>query len=166
MSGTRDIHPPRLERFGPKTLTGLLRSHRTTQEDQALYASVAAQWNDYANQALTSSLPVAKQLFGVGLHQADGDLYVQYFCGAEGKAREGFATLQIPPLYCAVFQYRDHPSQMRQFLHMIYRTVLPTAGIEPAPHGPGEPEFIERYDHRFNHTTGEGVFDLLFPIKE
>ncbi len=164
MSGIRDIHPPRLERFGPKTLTGLLRSHSTMQEDRDIFAKITEQWRDHAACAPSRT---AKK-FGVGLHQADGDLHFQYFCGTDSRteARNGLVTLQVPALYCAVFQYRDHPSQIRPFLHMIYRTVLPMAGIEPAPHGPGELEFIERFDERFDHQTGEGVFDMLFPIKE
>lgn len=166
MSGV--VHPPRLERFGPKTLTGLLRPHDPAQDDAALFRELSEQWQDCAARRLAFSGKAAKTVYGVFRRMADGDREFHYFCGAESDAqgREGFVTLQLPKLYCAVFQRTGHALEMPGYIRMIFGTVLPMAGLEPARDAPGVPEFIERYDEHFDHKTGEGTHEILFPIKE
>ena len=168
MSGTHDGQPPRLERFGPKTLSGLIGVHNPAREDAVLIKQVGAQWDDMAARHIAACGSSPKIKYGVFQRMRDGDTSFEYFCGTEtaAGAQNGFAVLQIPALYCAVFQFTDNLLHFRSFMHMLFGQVLPAADLEPAPDGPGVPEFIERYNDRFDHRTGDGGLEVLIPLKE
>jgi len=106
--------------------------------------------------------------YGVVPRIADGDLTLPYFCGAPPpippETPAGFETLEIPSLTYAVFAFDGHIAEFRDFLHRVFAHELPAAGFDPAPDAPGVPEFLERYDWRFDPSTGRGGFDLMIPV--
>jgi predicted transcriptional regulator YdeE len=99
---------------------------------------------------------------------ADGDTTMSYFCGAPPpeppESPSGFVSLTVPATPVAVLAFDGHIAEFRDFLHAAYARALPEAGLKPAPDAVGVPEFVERYDWRFNPSTGRGGFDLLIPV--
>lgn len=157
-----------MERFGPVTLSGLLRRHSPADEGGQLHNNVSHQWDDYF--ARRQAPPRAGFHYGVFQRMADGDLTFDYFSGAPVEPNlsqpADFTTLQVPALYWAVFRHTGHVSEIKAFMRMVFGTVLPMAGIEPAPDGPGVPEFLERYPAGYDPEKPGGGFDLMVPVKE
>ena len=161
--------PPRLERLGPLVLAGLLRSHRLGRDRMDLYRDIASQWRAFASIARDfPHLPPVRG-FGAGLRMQDGATALIYFSGYAVSGREyvpePLSVLELPPLYCAVFDHHEHLSHLRSTIELIYATVLPMAGIDPADEAPNVPEFISRYSDGFNPATGKGGVEVLVPVK-
>lgn len=156
-----EVRPPRLEHFGPMTLWGLSRSHDPAQDNDDLHRAMVRQWDEFL------ALPRQPPTYGVFLRMADGDLKLDYFCGNAATRNQSpeLTSLDVPALYCAVFHQVGHVSEMRPFTQLVFGTVLPMAGLEPAADGPGVPEFIERYGVKFDHAARAGEFELLVPVK-
>jgi predicted transcriptional regulator YdeE len=159
---------PHSERIGPLTLTGVLRRHRRDVELYALVQNINRQWDDYMLRRVAPPWTPNAWRYGVAMRMADGDTEMSYFCGAPPpeppETPAGFTSLTIPALLFALFPFDGHISEFRDFLHRVFARALPEAGLELAPDGPGVPEYVERYDWRFNPATGRGGFDLLIPV--
>jgi len=156
---------PRLEIVGPLRLVGLMRSHNATQEDKAIYLSVAVQWQDYI--ARRAEQPAPKNDFGVFACMADGATHFEYFSGApsEVPVPQGFVELDLPLMRCAVFAYDDPVSGLHEFVRGVFSRQLPAAGLSLLPLGSGMPEFVVRFREGFDHAVAEGGLDVLVPVQ-
>jgi len=160
--------PPRLERLGPLSLTGILRQHSREQETYAIVQAIGRQWTDYMMRRVAPPWSPEAWRYGIALRMADGDTGIEYFCGAPPpnppETPAGFVAMDVVALTWAVFAYDGHITGFRSFVHSVFGTELAKNGFAPAPDAPGVPEFIERYDWRFNPATGKGGFDLMVPV--
>lgn len=158
-------HP---EHIGPLALTGVLRRHRRDLDHYKLVHDIGQQWDDYMTRRVAPPWTPEAWRYGVAFRMADGDTVMSYFCGAPPpeppETPSGFVSLTIPALPFAVVTFDGHIAGFRDFLHAVFARLLPDARLKPAPDAPGVPEYIERYDWRFNPSTGRGGFDLLIPV--
>lgn len=158
----------RREQFGPLALTGMLRRHRRDLDHYKLVHDIGLQWNDYMMHRVAPPWTPEAWRYGVTMRMADGDTTMSYFCGAPPpeppETPSGFVSLNVPALPFAVLSFDGHIAEFREFLHAVFARALPDAGLKLALDAPGVPEYIERYDWRFNPSTGRGGFDLLIPI--
>jgi AraC family transcriptional regulator len=165
-----DIKPPRLERFGPLVLAGFLRHHRLPRDTEDMYRAVAAQWREFAEVAHVIPALPPRLGHGVALSMVDGADHIEYFCGfvvpSKTRVPQGFDTLEIALLQCAVFQHTGHVALLRSTVDLVFGTVLPLAGLAPAGAQMGAPQFIQRYNAAFNPETGLGGLELLVPLKD
>jgi Uncharacterized protein conserved in bacteria len=159
---------PHLEQIGPLALTGILSRHRRDLEHYVLVQNISRQWDDYMIHRVAPPWTPEVWRYGVAMRMADGDTVMSYFCGAPPpeppELPSGFVSLTIPALSFARFPFDGHIAEFRDFLHAVFARALSEAGLRPAPDAPGVPEYIERYDWRFNPATGRGGFDLLIPV--
>jgi predicted transcriptional regulator YdeE len=150
-------------------MAGLHRSHRLPRDRQDAYRDVAAQWRAFVSIARDLPHLPPHRGYGIGLCMADGATALDYFCGFVVAGRDRvpapLTALAIAPLHCAVFPHHDHVSHLRATIELIFATVLPMAGIEPANDVAGAPEFIQRYSDSFDPATGLGGIEVLVPIK-
>jgi AraC family transcriptional regulator len=160
---------PRLEVFGPMVLAGMQRSHRTGRDWRETGRDVSAQWHDFAAVAGRIAALPPRLGYGVGLHQREDAETFEYFCGfaVEGLVYvpRGFVALALPRLTVAVFEHREHVSLLRATIELIFATVLPMAGLEPADEDVCAAAFIQRYTEAFDPGTGLGGIEVLVPIK-
>ena len=159
---------PRLERFGPVVLTGILRRHSRELEPYDTVLALGRQWDEYLRNHVAPSRTSPAWRYGVTLPMADGDMVFSYFCGApppEPRARiAGFGELRIAASVWAVFPFEGHATEFRAFMHAAFASFLPQAGLRLADRGAETPEYVERYDWRFDLSSRKGGFDLLIPV--
>lgn len=156
------MQTPRLERFGPHRLIGVVRHYCAIQDIQILYSAMHSQWDEF----LRLHPPSSVDGFGVCGHMPDGVTHIEYFCGIpfEGALPAGFSELFLPPMLCAVFHFDGHAGQLNAFVHEIFRHRLPAAGLSLLPAQVGAPEFIERYFESFSGATLDGGIEVLIPV--
>jgi AraC family transcriptional regulator len=161
--------PPRLEPFGPVVLAGLQRSHRVNRDRKEISQDISVQWHALA--AMAGALPVLPPRLGYGvvLHVPEGAGTLDYFCGlpVDGLiyVPTGFEALALPRMTVAVFEHHEHVSLLHSTTELIFATILPMAGIEPADEENCPAEFIQRYTERFDPATGLGGVEILVPVK-
>lgn len=156
----------RIERFGPLHLVGLMRSHKSAQDNPGLFRILSTQWKDYFARRTEPAAVIPT--YGVFGCMADGATHFDYFCGAptEHPLPTGFVVMDLPAMRCAVFDYSDHISGLRDFVGEIFRHRLPAAGLSLLPTGSGTPEFIERYGDAFDVSTLQGGMEVLIPVQD
>jgi predicted transcriptional regulator YdeE len=158
----------RLEKIGPLVLAGLMRHHGRGIDHYALVRQIGLQWNDYMIRRVAPPWTPEAWRYGVVMRIADGDVELPYFCGAPPpeppEMPPGFTTLVVPALTYAVFAFDGHIFEFETFIQDVFARSLAAAGYDPASDASGTPEFIERYDWRFDPATGKGGFDMLVPV--
>lgn len=164
-------YPPlRLERLGPLSLMGIQRQQNPALDTYTIVQSIGRQWTEYMTRRVAPPWSPEAFRYGVALRMADGDTVFDYFCGASPaepyERPDGFIALLIPALCWAVFPFDGHILEFRTFVHTVFGTALAQEGFLPALDGPGIPEYVERYDWRFDPATGKGGFDLMVPVLE
>ena len=84
-----------------------------------------------------------------------------YTCGVqvEGSAPAGLTLLRIPAQRYAVFFHAAHISAIRSSYRTIFDQWLPASSLRPT----NGPDF-ERYDERFDGSTGEGGVEIWVPV--
>lgn len=158
----------RLVKMGPLVLTGLMQHHSRSIDHYGLVRQVGQQWNDYMLRRVAPPWTPEAWRYGVTMRVGDGDAVLPYFCGAPPpeppEIPPGFTTLVVPALSYAVFAFDGHIFEFRVFTEDVFARALAASGYDPAPAAPGVPEFIERYDWRFDPSTGKGGFDMMVPV--
>jgi predicted transcriptional regulator YdeE len=159
---------PRLERFGPLMLTGLMREHSRELDDYGIVQAINRQWDEYMLRRVPPPWSPDALRFGVTGRMADGDLTLTYFCGAAPseppETPPGFIHVVIPCLTWAVFPFYGSVTAIPVFIHQVFGRDLAAAGLTPAPDGPDVPEFIERYDWSFDPASAGGGLELMVPV--
>jgi len=160
------VHPIRLDHRAP----GLSVAPRPVEREAfavaglcARYthetaAGIPAQWQRFAARGAAAHR-IAPHEYGVCVHSENGAY--DYTCGVEvaGAAPAGLTLLRIPPQRYAVFFHAGHISAIRMSYRTIFDEWLPASGWRAT----GGPDF-ERYDERFDVTTGAGGVEIWIPV--
>jgi AraC family transcriptional regulator len=72
-----------------------------------------------------------------------------------------FARVRIPEARYAVFTHAEHISTIRRTVNTIWNAWLPISGMKAAD----APNF-ERYDEKFDPSTGNGGLEIWIPVRE
>lgn len=139
-------------------VAGLRRTHPFAEASRRL----PAQWD-----AFVQMMPVANAASAVTYGVMCGsDMAAQtfeYMAGVEVSTFDGLATgldrMRIPPAHYAVFTHEGHAATISQTWGAIWNSWLPGSGWASAP----SPDF-ERYDERFDPSTGAGIVEIWFPV--
>jgi AraC family transcriptional regulator len=154
-----DLNPPRFESAGPLLIVGLSERY-----DCNTSAGIPAQWQRFAPFFASG---IAKQIgrvaYGVSSNFDDAGNY-DYLCGVEvsdfSALPATLSRLRIPEQKYVVFFHSAHISSIRGTLNAIWNKWFPESGIQAAD----SPNF-ERYDERFDPSTGEGGVEIWFAIR-
>ncbi len=153
-----DLAQPRFVTSTPMLLAGF-----SARYNCASSAGIPGQW-----QRLGPFIGhVAEQIGDVAYGAAynfDDDGNFDYLCGVAVKSFSDlpaeFATLRVPALAYAVFHQPGHITTIRQTCATIWSKWLPQSGREAI-----DAPLLERYGPEFNAVTGNGGFEIWFPVK-
>jgi AraC family transcriptional regulator len=111
----------------------------------------------------------------LGLHDARGNRAFgaicgtsadrfEYLAGVEVESFDGLpdqlGRMRVPAQKYAVFTHDGHVSQLGATWRHIWQEWLPASGYQDAETPP-----FELYGERFDPDTGEGGFEIWFPIR-
>ncbi len=72
-----------------------------------------------------------------------------------------FQSVRIPEQRYAVFTHSEHISTIRRTVNTIWNHWLPASGMKAAD----APNF-ERYDEKFDSSTGNGGLEIWIPVRD
>jgi AraC family transcriptional regulator len=153
------LDAPRYENAKSFCVAGI--AERCTGETSA---GIPAQWQRF--QPYIGNIPgqIGGVAFGV-IYNTDDEGNVDYLCGVEvadfSKVPPELSHVRIPENRYVVFSHRDHVSTIRRTFTTIWSKWFPDSGHEPA-----DAPFFERYDERFDPTTGAGGLEIWIPLKK
>lgn len=144
---------PRLIEHAAFTIAGL--RERYTPET---VAGIPAQWRRLA------AFPPPRERasrYEFGVCTGSDGCGFDYTCGIEvtGYAPAGLQLLHVPEQYYAVFFHTGHISAIRMTFRAIFDEWLPASGLRPTNGAD-----FERYDERFDVTTGDGGVEIWVPV--
>ena len=123
--------------------------------------SIPGQWREFRSLGLRNAS--GGPLYGA-ICAGAADRF-EYLTGMQVDSFDGLSPeigrMRIPAQRYAVFASDGHVSQVGAVWQHIWRDWLPQAAYEDAETPP-----FELYDARFNPETGEGGFEIWFPIRE
>lgn len=156
---TAGRRPPRIEMGSAKTIAGLkLRYNDQTR------AKIPAQWERFAPHLGKVPGQIGATSYGVCFNNGDHCEF-DYLTGVEvgdsAKLPGDFNHVKIPAQRYAVFTHDGHVSSIANTIDAIWSKWLPASGFQPT----GTPCF-ERYDERFDPSTGLGGMEIWVSIRE
>jgi AraC family transcriptional regulator len=153
------LDPPRFENAKAFCVAGLVE--RCTNDTSA---GIPAQWQRFGPYIGNIPGQVGDVAYGV-IYNGDDEGNADYMCGVEvtdfSKVPTELSRVRIPENRYAVFAHRDHISTIRRTFNTIWSKWFPDSGHEPA-----DAPFFERYDERFDPTTGLGGLEIWIPLKK
>lgn len=151
------IQPVRFVDSQPILLGGIRRWHSHGDA----HASIPQQWAEFKEGSLFGNRASGCASFGALCAARPGEF--EYMTAIEVRTFEGLAPdigrMRIPALHFAVFHHEGPISRIYQTWQAIWEQWLPSSGMKPVH----APEF-ERYDHRYNPTSGEGIVEIWSPV--
>lgn len=152
------LEAPRIVQGPPLLLAGLSEHY-----DAASSAGIPAQWQRFVPYLGRVTGQVGNASYGV-CYNGDDAGHIDYLCGVEVRDLSAlpadWSHVRLSAQTYAVFQHREHISTIRQTWNTIWNSWFPQSGYSPVK----APDF-ERYDERFNGTTGLGGLEIWVPIK-
>jgi AraC family transcriptional regulator len=147
------LQAPRLADADTLLVAGIGSHHRG-----ASVASIPSQW-----QRLLADCPGAGRIaYGVCCN-SDEDGNFDYIAGfavsSFSNVRPAWQTVRIPSRRYVVGWHEGHISTIRSTWYWLLNDYLPGSGLNLAD----APEF-ERYDERFDDTTGNGGVEIWLPL--
>ncbi|GAM97691.1 transcriptional regulator of AraC family [alpha proteobacterium U9-1i] len=125
--------------------------------------AIPGQWMRFNAHIGHVSHQVGDVAYGV-ICNFDEDGAFDYICAVEvsrfADLPPEFQTIRVPARRYAVFTHRGHISKIPATLHAVWAVWLPASGKKPA-----DAPSLERYDARFNATTGEGDVEFWLPLE-
>lgn len=153
-----NLAAPRLEEGKTILIAGLGERYSS-----ATTAGIPSQWQRFSPHLGHIPSQQGDVAYGVVCNSDDAG-NIDYISGVEvsdfSRIPQEWNRVRIPEQQYLVFFHGGHISSIRQVWNTILNEWLPESGHEVAE----GPEF-ERYDKRFNPTTGEGGFEIWIPIK-
>jgi AraC family transcriptional regulator len=126
------------------------------------HPSIASQWNRFRPYLGKIDGQIGNVAYGVIYNSDDSGGY-DYLCGVAVRQFPAdppeFTRLRIPPQSYAVFEHRNHVSDVVSTWKAIWEHGLAGAGFKALP-GPA----FERYDERFDPRTGLGELEIWVPV--
>lgn len=152
------LEPPRFVDGEPLLVAGL--GERYTCDTST---AIPSQWQRF--NAYFGKVPgqVGGVAYGVG-YNADEAGNFDYLCGVEvtdfSALPAEFSRVRIPAQRYAVFSHREHVSTIRRTMNTIWNQWLPASG-----HTPADAPHFERYDEKFDPSSGMGGLEIWLPLK-
>jgi AraC family transcriptional regulator len=151
------LNPPSIETGKPMLIAGLNASYTFDT-----MSGLPAQWEKFVPHLGHVPGQIGRVAYGVVTKQSETGF--DYLCGVEVKDFDAlpndFSRQRIPAQRYAVFRQNDHISQIRNVMSEIWNAWLPSSGHQTA-----DSPRLERYGPEFDGRTGEGGYDIWWPIK-
>jgi len=127
-------------------------------------AGIPSQWQRFHQTIDNVPGRIGKLAYGVCCNGDDAGNF-DYIASVEvtdftDLPRE-FQGVRIPEQKYAVFTHTDHISTIRRTVNTIWNHWLPASGMKAAD----APNF-ERYDEKFDSSTGHGGLEIWIPIRD
>jgi AraC family transcriptional regulator len=156
------LNPPRLQERRSLLMAGL-QEHYTAQTQN----KIPEQWKQLPFGKIAGQL--GHMAYGVVLNLNEKTGEFDYFCGVEiatiSPAHAKWKTYKSPEQKYAIFCHRENVSRLRDTIHAIFTTWLPTSGQTLAHPTPASPNLIEYYGPNFDPESGTGDMEVWIPIK-
>jgi AraC family transcriptional regulator len=140
-------------------LAGLRRFHTFADAPR----DIPKQWAEFS-QLPIPGLHATKIFYGATCQTDLPNQRFEYMCALEVPDFSQLDSLAgrmiVPAAHYAVFTEPNGTATLHDTWQFIWKQWLPASGLKPAP----TPDF-ERYDERFNPTTGEDPIEIWFPIQ-
>jgi len=153
------LKPPRYETSKPLLVAGL--GERINHENGA---GIPNQWHRFHQSIDDIPGRIGKVAYGVCCNGDDSGNF-DYIAGVEvtdfSDLPREFSRVRIPEQKYAVFTHSEHISTIRRTINTIWNHWLPISGMKAAD----APNF-ERYDEKFDPSTGNGGLEIWVPVKE
>jgi AraC family transcriptional regulator len=157
---TDKLQPPRFETGKALLVAGI--SERCTYENEG--AGIPNLWQRYHLKVAEIPDRVGKVSYGVCCNGDDSGNF-DYIAGVEvsdfSDLPREFGRVRIPAARYAVFSHSEHISTIRRTVNTIWNQWLPASGLKVAD----APNF-ERYDEKFDPSTGNGGLEIWIPVRE
>lgn len=145
------------------TSTSMLLAGLSARYNCASSAGIPGQWQRLHPFIGNVREQVGDVAYGAS-YNFDDDGNFDYLCGVEVTSFSDlpaeFATLRVPAQAYAVFHQPAHITTIRQTCATIWSKWLPQSGREVA-----DAPLLERYGPEFDAVTGNGGFEIWFPVK-
>ncbi|WP_407176631.1 GyrI-like domain-containing protein [Bradyrhizobium sp. STM 3562] len=152
------LAPPRFETARAFLVAGV--GDRFTHENGA---GIPLLWQRYHREVEDIPNRVGQVAYGVCCNGDDAGNF-DYIAGAEvadfSDLPRAFSRVRIPEHKYAVFTHRDHVASVRRTFNTIWNQWLPQSGFRIA-----DAPVFERYDEKFDPSTGNGGFEIWLPIE-
>ena len=154
-----NLKAPRFETGKPLLVAGI--GERYNCEGSA---AIPGQWQRFHQSVDNIPARIGKVAYGVCCNGDDSGNF-DYIAGVEvadfSDLPREFAHVRIPEQKYAVFTHAEHISTIRRTVNTIWNNWLPASGMTAAdgPH-------FERYDEKFDPSTGNGGLEIWIPVRE
>ena len=154
------LKAPRFETSRPLLIAGI--GERCTHENGG--AGIPNQWQQFHHKVDFIPARIGKIAYGVCCNGDDAGNF-DYVAGVEvadfSDLPREFSRVRIPEARYAVFTHAEHISTIRRTVNTIWNAWLPISGMKAAD----APNF-ERYDEKFDPSTGNGGLEIWIPVRE
>lgn len=154
------LRPPRFETGKAFLVAGI--GERCTHENGG--AGIPAQWQRFHHKVGFIPARIGNIAYGVCCNGDDAGNF-DYIAGVEvadfSDLPREFARVRIAEQKYAVFTHAEHISAIRRTVHTIWNHWLPASGMKLVD----APNF-ERYDEKFDPSTGNGGLEIWIPVRE
>jgi len=110
---------------------------------------------------------LGRSSYGALLHSEEAGSF-DYLTAVEvsgfEKVSPDWDTFEVPKDRYAIFEHRDHVSELRSALHTIFARSLPGLKLSPKKHTANRPILLERYADSFDLKTGWGGIEIWVPL--
>jgi AraC family transcriptional regulator len=154
------LQPPRFETAKAVLVAGV--SERYNHCDSG--AGIPNQWQQFNQKVGDIPDRVGNLAYGVCCNSDDSGNF-DYIAGVEvsdfSDLPRAFSRVRIPEQRYVVFSHTEHISTIRRTITAIWNQWLPQSGLKVAD----APNF-ERYDDKFDPSTGNGGLEIWVPVKD
>ena len=154
------LKAPRFETGKAFLVAGI--GERCTLENQG--AGIPSQWQRFHQTIDNVPGRIGKVAYGVCCNADDSGNF-DYVAAVEvtdfSDLPREFQSVRIPEQKYAVFTHAEHISTIRRTVNTIWNHWLPASGMKAAD----APNF-ERYDEKFDSSTGDGGLEIWIPVRE
>lgn len=155
------LQPPRFETAKAMLVAGVGERYNHCNGGGA---GIPNQWQQFHRKVGEIPDRVGGLAFGVCCNGDDSGNF-DYIAGVEvsdfSDLPREFARVRIPAQRYVVFRHSEHISTIRRTIGAIWNQWLPQSGLKMAD----APTF-ERYDEKFDATTGNGGLEIWVPVKD
>ena len=156
-----NLQPPRFETAKAMLVAGVGERYNHCDNGGA---GIPNQWQLFHQKVGDIPDRVGTLAFGVCCNGDDSGNF-DYIAGVEvsdfSDLPREFARVRIPAQRYVVFRHPEHISTIRRTVGAIWNQWLPQSGLKVAD----APNF-ERYDEKFDPSTGNGGLEIWVPVKE
>jgi AraC family transcriptional regulator len=151
------IEATRMQTSRPIRIAGL-KEHYAADKS----AAIPSQWQRFIPYIGHVPGQTGNETYGLMEFYENGEM--DYTAGVEvgsaSRISAPLALIDVPEQFYAVFTHRGHVSDIRLTCDAIWNDWFPRSGARPA----NGPQF-EKYDSRFDPSTGHGEMEIWIPVQ-